>query len=559
MVGAGSRHIFNLSMAYRSLTPHRIHSGGCARSIQMLLNPFAHFSPQVPDLLRKDVLAKVSVLLAWLAIVVFQMQTHTMWRDEVRALSMALDGNTVFDMIRTLHGEGHPAIWYLLLHAFYMLTGSVEVLPAVAFVVAACTMAILVLYSPFPRLVIWGLVLGSLLNYEYVVMARNYGISVLLMFLLAVVWKTQRGGRFLPGFLLLLLANTNVIGAMMVGAFLLFWLAELWDEQGLAWNSRSRAFAMNAALATIGVILCGVTILPTFNDAATRDLANASPVWVAVKALVNPAATSLSTLTGVAIPNIASNLLLFALPVGLVARRSAFLSALAALAVSSLFFAIAAPGAQRHAGIFFFYCVTLYWISWEDIRRALSSSANNKIIRLLTQAGLVGCVVLVELMAAIGIYQAVGRIARITPVESRSADLGRLITSREDLTHATILADPDYMVEALPYYIDNPLYLLRSHRIGRIVIFSRAGQLTATLGEILDAGRELRKASGRPVVILLAHRLDQIVPGQVYKEGYNWSFRASAEEIKNFTLSAKLLARFDPASTDETYDVYVLE
>lgn len=499
------------------------------------------------------------MLIAWMLVVCLQINNHTMWRDEVRALSIALDGNTVFDMIRTLHGEGHPAIWYLLLRASYAVFGSVGVLPATAFIVGAGAVALLTVFSPFPRLVIIGIIFSNLLSYEYVAMARNYGISILLMFLLAVVWKTQRGGRFLPGFLLFLLANTNVIGAMMVGSFLLFWLVELLEAQGLAWNNRSRDFTINAVIGTVGVALCAVTILPTFNDAATRDMAGDSLVWVAINALVNPAATSLSTLVSGDIPDIINNILLFALPVGLIARRSAFLSALSALAISSLFFAVAAPGAQRHAGVFFFYCVTLYWISWEDVKFALSSAADNKVVKLMTQVGLVGCVVLIELVAIIGLYRAGERIADVVPVESRSADLGRLIGSREDLAHATILADPDYMVEALPYYVDNPLYLLRRQRVGRIVIFSRAGKLTTTLGEILETGRDLRKTTGAPVIILLAHRLDQVVPNQVYREGYNWSFTASADEIKNFTFATKRIARFGPAATDETYDVYVLE
>jgi len=55
------------------------------------------------------------------------------------------------------------------------------------------------------------------------------------------------------------------------------------------------------------------------------------------------------------------------------------------------------------------------------------------------------------------------------------------------------------------------------------------------------------------------HRLDQITPDQPYKEGYNWTFVASAEQIRQFTEATKLLARFAPARTDESYDAYVLE
>jgi hypothetical protein len=170
-----------------------------------------------------------------------------------------------------------------------------------------------------------------------------------------------------------------------------------------------------------------------------------------------------------------------------------------------------------------------------------------------------GLVVLVSVQDIKGLIT-VGRFfADKDMVTSRSYDLGRLIASRSDLANATIIAAPDYLVEALLYYIPNRTYLLRNHRFGNLVKFSRAGQLNTSLADILDESRVIKNATGAPVIILLEHRLDEIVPNKSYPEGYNWTFKASDEQIQDFRNNTKLLTRFARAQTDESYDVYLLD
>ncbi|WP_246798350.1 hypothetical protein [Rhizobium leguminosarum] len=53
-------------------------------------------------------------------------------------------------------------------------------------------------------------------------MARNYGISALLHFVIAANYQARRTRGYLIGGLFFLLANTDVIAAIMTGAFILF-------------------------------------------------------------------------------------------------------------------------------------------------------------------------------------------------------------------------------------------------------------------------------------------------------------------------------------------------
>ncbi|WP_126401189.1 hypothetical protein [Blastochloris tepida] len=524
------------------------------------------------EMLRSMLLERLSsraalvVLLVWVCAVGALAFGHVMWRDEVRALSIALSGQNAVEMLSNLRGEGHPAVWYLMLRSAYDVFGRVEVLPVLSLLVAAISVAILLFRSPFPPLVLIFLVFSGFYLSEFSVTARNYGISALILLVIAAVYARYRDKSIVIGVLLFVLANTNVIAAMLVGAFLVFWAADILQETGLRWSPALRNVLINAGIALAGIVLCGLTVWPTYNDAAAVDPASLDLPRAALLAVLNPGGTGFGALglppllaEGLPGQSILVSVLLYGATLGLLPRRSAFLGALTGLIGLSVFFALGAGGSYRHAGVWFFFVVALYWIAWPDIRRALSDAARPAIARSLTIAALSGCLLLVGLQSFRGVARSVGDLAGILPVNSRSADVAQLIKSNVALGDAVILSDPDYLVEPLPYYIGNRTYLTRSDALGSVVKFSRAGILHRDLGDLLRQAQALKASLGVPVVILLSQRLDQIVPGRVYHEGYNWTFRGSAEDIRTFQESTETLARLGPARTGETYDVYVLK
>ncbi|WLA80175.1 hypothetical protein [Bradyrhizobium elkanii] len=497
----------------------------------------------------------VLLLAGWVALVGFQIGRHVMWRDEVRALTIALNGDNVFAMLRGLHGEGHPALWYLLLRGAHAVFDRVEVLPAVAFVVGLLTVALLIFRSPFPRPLVLLLITGHALLFEYVVMARNYGISALFLFAIAACYRPHRDRGVLIGALLFLLANANVVGAIMTGAFLLFWLLDLLETDGWRWSPQLTNFAINAIIATIGVVICAVTMLPTYNDAAARDWSHESPLAAAILSLVNPGATSLGALFANLLPGVAGSALLFGATLALLPRRPAFLAAIAALLLTSLFFAVAANGAYRHAAVWLSFLIALYWIGWSRVTAPSVSRA--WLDRRLPAIGRVSLLLVLAVQTAAGINDLRNAVTGV--VASRSADLGRLIASCADLADAVILSEPEWLVEALPYYVKNRIYLARDYKFGSVVIFSRKGKMDSDLGETLRLARELRDTSRAPVIILLAYRLDEITPNRTYDEGKAWrTFRASAAQIRDFREATTMLRSFGPAKTDESFDVYLL-
>jgi hypothetical protein len=508
----------------------------------------------------------------WLAAVGALAWRHVIWRDEARALSFATQGEDWIAMLRGLHGDSHPALWYLLLRAAYGIAGRAEVLPLLALAVAAAAAWLLVWRSPFPRALIALILASHFFIYEFSVMARNYGIGMLILLALAIAYERCRGRGVALGALLFLLANCNVIATILAGAFLLFWFVEILEETGPRWSAAMANFALNAAIAAAGAALCFATVYPTFNDAAVaahpagvsaRDIlsaiANPAPAFahllglqVAPTYLVVPWTTILVAL---------GSPLMIGATFGLIERKAALLACLASLAGLSTFFLIVYPGDYRHEATWLAFVITLYWISWKPGRRSGQQTATHKTefsFALVRRMGFACFLVLIGVQAMLGLAD-LAFAAIVGEPESRSRDFADLVSRRPELKDAILIGDPDYMLEPMHYYLPNPTYFVRERRYGEYVRFTRKARLELTLGDILDEARTIHMSANRPVVILLAWRLGDMDPARVYRESYVWTFSAPGDQIARFREATTLLAQFPKATSNESYDVYLLK
>jgi hypothetical protein len=196
----------------------------------------------------------------WLGVVSFLAWTHLLFRDEVKALSITLHGHTVFAILKELRWEGHPAVWYLLLRAAHTLVPRPVVLQLVAFVVAAIAVLILVLRAPFSLPFLALILIARLPPYAFSVMARNYGIRMLLLSLFAACYERHRDRGCLLGVVLFLLgvlqrafyAARRRAPALLVCGHTL--------RRSSQQTAVYRIFLYNAALAAISVVTCFTTI-----------------------------------------------------------------------------------------------------------------------------------------------------------------------------------------------------------------------------------------------------------------------------------------------------------
>ena len=513
---------------------------------------------------------KLGLFVLWLSLVLFMACHHAFWRDEVRALSIALQGENIVAMLKSLRGEGHPALWYLLLRVAYFVVGSPVVLPLVSISIATAAALLLVLRSPFRWWMNALLLMSSFLLFEYSVMARNYGISVLLLFLLANYYPRYRDRSIVLGILLFLLANTNAHSVLLAGAFLLYWLLDILLEDGFRWTRSLRTFLVNAAIGAAGVAICFATIYPPYNDAAVAALPDGITSKLLMKAVLVPGAYfvdivpdlsfGLSTLLTETQIKIVISLMLFGSVLAVIRSPAAFIATLAALIALSLFFAVIYWGRYRHQALWLVFLLSMYWITRAKTRQ-IELAIPARLKSLVGPASAIGASLMVLLLAQAA-YSGVKLFidtAAGGPPFSRVRDFSAFIGSRSDLRNAIIIAEPDFLLEALPYYIQNPTYLMREGRFGNVVKFTRKARLSIDLDDILATARALRAESGKPVLILLNERLDPSQPARIFHESYAWTLLTTPEQVHNFLTSTQFLERFAPAVSDESFDVYQLD
>src|SRR5947208_8323685 len=140
----------------------------------------------------RDRRVRLGLLLIWLVFVIWLLSRHTFWRDEVRAFSLALSGSNVVEMLRNVHGEGHPALWYLILRGGHDIFPYREVLPVAGALIGIAAMAVFAFFSPFRTIIVAAVLFSFYGAFEFVVVARNYGISALVMFVLAALYSRMR-------------------------------------------------------------------------------------------------------------------------------------------------------------------------------------------------------------------------------------------------------------------------------------------------------------------------------------------------------------------------------
>lgn len=491
---------------------------------------------------------RLLMLLGWTVTVLWLASQHVPWRDEVRALSLALTGSTWAEMIRAVQGEGHPFLWYVILRGAHDIFGVREVLPAAGLLIGFAAVAVLVMRAPFRLLALFAMSFGLALGYEYVVVARNYGMAALVMFVIAALWPRIRDTSWL-GLSLLLLCNTNVPSVFVAGGLYLYRLLELWGEQRDLKTPEWRRAAINGALLAIGAALAFVAVYPTANDAAA--ITQATPVTIAnfFRGLFDTRRSF--TEIGLGDRPLFTQLMIF-LPLLLFVRRPrALISLLVILFALKLFFAMIYPAYFRHSALYFMALIAIAWIEAikQPFRAPFTGAAPD--LTVMTGSWLFLSLFVGMCLSFFANPVAWAREGRPLSESKRLAT----ILARPEFKGATLMVDPDTSGEAVVYHTDRPNWLIRQARMDRVTPLSMSGNKDITLDTLLAQAEAIHRRTGSPVVIALQVPLDRIRPGR-----YDMMFRDyttfTPDNISRFRAATRPVASLRRAQSDEEYDVY---
>lgn len=348
-------------------------------------------SDQMRLQVRKNWIVPAVLALLFTVLVGLVASRHEMWRDEMQPWLLARDSATPLALLHNIRYEIHPGLWYLLLWPLAQLSANPVWMQALHVLIAGGSAFLLFRFSPFSWPVKVLMILGYYFTYEWAGIARNYALTVLLLFGFCALFA-ERWRRFpLLGLLLLLLCHTNIHALLIVGV-LVGWLSVEFTAAFVKRRDEARRylgrFLGGLAIAVLGMVT-GILqtkppadawfspkwrFTPTANaiTAAAGTIANAYlPVpperlvfWNTNRFALPPAKGS----RGFWIPPEACRL--FAVAVLLIGslfflkRPWVIVPYLAGSGALLLFFSLEYIGFWRHHGMLWLLFVALLWLSF---------------------------------------------------------------------------------------------------------------------------------------------------------------------------------------------------
>ncbi|HEX7478915.1 MAG TPA: hypothetical protein VF331_14010 [Polyangiales bacterium] len=503
------------------------------------------------------------ILLGWCLVVALTTWRHEYWRDEIRAFALAMDAKSLRELPALLRDEGHPMLWHVLLHVGYRVTSSKLVLPVTSALICAGAVVIFVFKSPFPRWFQALFVFGGLPLYEYSVMARNYGISMLLLFMFASAYPSRKEHPLRLGLLLAALGNTNIHSLILACLLMALWLWDtLVNERISPFGKPALQLYAAAVILAVGAAAALATLWPTnqmvASDSSRYTLHNVvDATWTTLRDPAHAFQKIAPGETGVL--KLLSNLLFAGSTLGLLVYPPALVAAWSALFSLSILFQVVYSGGYRHQGLFVVFLITLYWLVAERGLPPLRQRYASLAARFGTHVALPAILAILVVTGGYKVY------VDLLEQQSASQALGAFLRAHREYAGAVLIGEPDFYLESLRYYADNPVYVVREHRFGATVKFVRRAQQRLRMGELLQSAQDVQARTHKPVLLVLGH-LKELDPGlapdaKLHELPYSFgrTFAWSADELVAWNARTKLLHTFaDGVVGDERYRVYEL-
>jgi len=219
------------------------------------------------------------------------------------------------------------------------------------------------------------------------------------------------------------------------------------------------------------------------------------------------------------------------------------------------FFRVVYPGYLRHQGMFLIFALTLFWI----LKRGEAPPGERRPAPLLRSLRTVSLSILLPALLLIQGASGAFKIRRdITQDLSSSRDFSEFIDAHPEYHDAILMGEPDYLLESLPYYLSNRIYIPREGAFRNYTLFTMANRQTLSMGELLESAEAVERREGKPVLLLFGHF--DIADGSLTRKefGYAKAFTCSPEERALFLESTRKVAEFKDAANDENYAVYAL-
>lgn len=484
---------------------------------------------------------------------------HEVWRDEVVLIDMIAASKSLFHLFGNLHNYGHPGLWHTLLYFGHSIIPEYFILKITAVSVAVLGVYIFLLRAPFSFGQKLLFVCGFFPIYLYPVFARSYGLSMLLGFAFCALYQ-DRIKNFIPmSIVLFLLANVHAHTLIIVIAIFLSLAVEFITT---IHRRLERIFDQKKIMIGLSIILCGIglSIIQIIPDQTSiifkiSSLNVYNVTEALIKALVIPG-KAFSAVLGFE-SAIFVNGVIWVLYIYL-SRKPGLLIIFAVSVIGLTMFMtlVYSSNAMRHQGALYLLIIMIFWLDAVVQGERISLSAwADKIYRSIASYKHAFFTFLLIMQVCMA-YPAVKD--DILHDYSSSKRFAAFLDDNKQFKDAILMGEPDTLVESIPYYSDIDIYLHRQKKFGKRVIFTTTKNLDLTLDEYLDTAINLKKETGRPVILMMGRDLNPQGPF-IIKGYFGANFIYSKESLKEFHRKVTKITKFKDALGDENYDVYLLK
>jgi len=466
---------------------------------------------------------------------------HEVWRDEAHTIGLVKESGSITQLFQNLHNYGHPALWYFLIYAGFQIFKNPIVLKIASIIIAVISVYVFFLKAPFswPKKVLFAL--GFFPVYQYSVISRNYGLLMLSLFLFFSLYEDRFKKPVWTGLTLFLMANTIAHGVVLSAAILASWIFEFfWKKNSMQPQTSLLKTITGFSLAFFGILF---SVCQIYTDSTTQVTKIYSTNFLAFlnalqKSVFFPGQFFADGL-GFFSPFFTS-VVIFLIYAYLIRRPFLWVFFFLSVVGLGLFFSLVYPGLTRHQGFLYLVIIGIFWITNNPAEKY------NRTISIFLYTFLVS-----------QIFMGVVAVSMDFLSEySSSKSFARYLKSRAELKDAVVIGEPDTDVESLPYYSDNPIYIVREKRFGNTVRFTNRSKSVCSLGELMAEAQKIKKGLHKPVVIALGYTLNPKGPFS-FSGYFKRRFTFSKDELFEFLSKTTKLAEFHGAMK-ENYDVYLL-
>jgi hypothetical protein len=462
-------------------------------------------SPGKSDPRISEVRFAWGVTVLFVAACLVGMLNHAMWRDELYAWCVALASRDLVDLIDNRGHDGHPALWFTMVYLLTKLSDTPFIMQMVHLVIAAVVIYVFARFSPFTRFEKFLFCFGYFPLFEYGIIARNYALGILLVFLFCFAHE-RRKTTYLPlAAILSLMAQVNVYAAILAVSLAVYLVIDGIRHFAGSTMLSTRVKAdvcLSTALFVASMLFVTWHVMPPreFGSAVHWEriinpralISSLTIVWNSYVPVPDPCTASFWNTNlwhagyarfGSVVPAIivAVSVLLVGIASCCFVTRPAVLGAYWSGTVAVwLFTVLVYPGALRHHGHLFILLIACCWLMDYRGTEGTADKHRSAICRRLSHCGRKLFVPMLVVHFGVGIWAYT--LGMVYPF-SNATSTAHFISKQQSPT--TVVVYPYGLGQGLPMVLGRPVYFLPQGSYGNFLRYDRNGSGGASCSEIL--------------------------------------------------------------------------